>query len=342
MLWSARTLRTWIASGCVGWLLAFAPTASFATGAEPSAATQAQKSDAQKRFDRGRELAQANRNADALVEFKASYEIVASPNTHFSMARTLANLGQRAEAYTEFGKTLIEAQAAAPKDKRYLQTAEACETEQRELRTKLAFLAIVVDHGDAATVKIGERELDRRAIAGLVPVSPGPVIVTVSNGGAEVARQALTLGAGDQKTITFDAQPKTPDVVPVVTDSTPQEQPVVSVDTSPGGLRTAAYVAGGVGIVGLATFAIFGALEKSKYNDLQDACHGGPCPPERSDDISAGRSRQTIANVGLGVGLAGAVAGAVLFVVSAPSKTSASTTASIVVSPGFVGVGGTL
>jgi hypothetical protein len=117
----------------------------------------------------------------------------------------------------------------------------------------------------------------------------------------------------------------------------------VTVNGSAGGLRTAAYVAGGVGLVGLTTFAIFGALEKSSYNDLQDACHGGPCPPEKADDISTGRSRQTIANVGLVAGLVGAAAGAVLFVVSMPSsKSPTSARAAVVVTPGFVGVRGSL
>jgi hypothetical protein len=125
-------------------------------------------------------------------------------------------------------------------------------------------------------------------------------------------------------------------------DASTREQPTLTIDGSPRGLRTAAFVAGGVGVVGLATFVIFGALEKSTYNDLQDACHGGPCPPERADDISTGRSRQTIANVGLVAGLVGAAAGAVLFVVSAPSKTSSSASASVVVAPGFVAVRGSL
>ena len=334
---SRRALRTWIVTG---WLAcALAPRGAAGAGADPATASAKQKVDAQRKFDHGRELSAAGRYPEALAEFQASFEIVASPNTHFSIARTLAYMGQPAEAYVEFGKTITEAQAAAPKDKRYAQTAEAADAEQRDLGAKLAFLVVSVEHGDGATVKVGEREIDRAALRDPIPVIPGTVTVVVSSGGTEIAHQSVTLAIADRKTIVLDAQPKPAEPAPA--PEAPREQPVVVVDTSPRGLRTAAYIAGGVGVAGLATFAIFGSLEKSSYNQLNDACHGGPCP-ERADDIATGRSRQTIANVGLGAGIVGLAAGAVLFVVSAPPKAPTTARASILVAPGFVGVAGSL
>jgi len=332
------TLRTWIVFGWVA-CVALMPRAAAATGAEPATATHGQKNEAQRKFDKGRSLSAAKRYPEALAEFRASYEIVASPNTHFSIGRALVAVGQLADAYVEFGKTVTEAHAAAPKDKRYQQTADAAEVEQRELRPKLAFLALSVEHADRATVKVGDREIDATALGGDIPVTPGTVTVVVSSGGAEVARQSVAVSTGDRKTIVIDALPNRE---PVPAPVEMHEVPTVTVDRSPRGLRTAAYVAGGVGVVGLATFAVFGALEKSTYNDLQSACNAGPCPPEKADDISTGRSRQTIANVGLVAGIAGLAAGAVLFVLGAPTKSPASARASLVVAPGFVGVGGSL
>jgi hypothetical protein len=332
-----RRLRTWLVFGSLA--CALVPSVAAAAGADPATATAKQKADAQKRFDHGRELSTAGRYAEALAEFQASFDIVASPNTHFSIARTLAYMGQVAEAYAEYSKTIVEAQAAAPKDKRYAQAADAADAEQRDLRPKLAFLVISVEHGDDATVKVGEREIDRASLKEPIAVVPGAVTVTVSTAGNEIARQSVTLGLGDRKTVVLDAQPKPVEAAP---PPPPPEPPAIVVDTSPGGLRTASYIAGGLGVAGLATFAIFGSLEKSSYNELNDACHGGPCPSDRADDIATGRSRQTIANVGLGVGVVGLAAGAVLFVVSAPPKSPTTARASVVVSPGFVGIGGSL
>jgi hypothetical protein len=98
-----------------------------------------------------------------------------------------------------------------------------------------------------------------------------------------------------------------------------------------------AYIAGGVGVIGFATFAIFGEMAQSTYNDLQNACGGGPCPPSKSDEISSGKSKQLIANVGLAVGIVGVAAGATLFVLSIP-KSSSPSSAALVVSPNWIGV----
>src|SRR5215471_13193260 len=99
---SRTALGTWIVSG---WLaLGLAPRVAFGAGVDPAAATTKQKADAQKKFDHGRELSAAGRYPEALAEFQASFEIVASPNTHFSIARTLAYMNQFAEAYAEYGK----------------------------------------------------------------------------------------------------------------------------------------------------------------------------------------------------------------------------------------------
>jgi tetratricopeptide (TPR) repeat protein len=227
MLTRRRTLRTWIVFGWVAYM-ALSPRAAAAAGADPATATRGHKNEAQKKFDKGRELSAAKRYPEALAEFRASYEIVASPNTHFSIGRALAAMGQLAEAYVEFGKTMTEAQTAAQKDRRYQQTADAAEIEQRDLRPKLAFLVLSVEHADGATVKVGDREIDAAALGDAIPVAPGTVIVLVSSGGAEVARQSVTLATADRKSLVIDARPRAPEPpAPVET----REPPVVVVDT---------------------------------------------------------------------------------------------------------------
>lgn len=341
MLTPQRRLRTWMAAAfIVG--AAFASHEARAAGVDPATATTIQKNDAQKRFDHGRELSAAKRFSEALAEFQASYEIVASPNTHFSIARTLASLGQLGEAYAEYGKTIAEARAAAAKDKRYAQAADAAEAEQRDLRSRIAFLTVTLDRNEGATLKLGDREIDRMNLGIPIPVTPGTITAVASSGGIEIARQTVTLSAMDDKTIALDAQKSAEPSAPAA-DANTRDQAPIAVNGSSRGLRTAAFVAGGVGVVGLATFVIFGALEKSSYNQLQDACHGGPCPPDKADEISTGKSRQTIANIGLVAGLVGAGAGAVLFVVSgSSSKPATSARASVVVGPSFVGLRGAL
>ena len=89
-------------------------------------------------------------------------------------------------------------------------------------------------------------------------------------------------------------------------------------------LRPYAYVAGGAALAGLATFTVFGLMAGSTHSDLESACGAGPCPRGLEDDISAGRTQQTVANIGLVVFGIGAAAAVTLFVISSPKRSSPS------------------
>lgn len=105
-------------------------------------------------------------------------------------------------------------------------------------------------------------------------------------------------------------------------------------------MRLGAYIAGGVGVLGLATFAVSGAMASSTYNDLNHTCGNGPCPSSKSGEISSGRTQETLANVGLVVGALGVGAGVTLFVLSMPRGAQGASTG-IVVSPAWAGLRGT-
>jgi hypothetical protein len=66
-----------------------------------------------------------------------------------------------------------------------------------------------------------------------------------------------------------------------------------------------AYLAAGVGVVGMGSFAVLGTLSKNDYQTLQDNCPNGNCPPSEATVIERGQREQTWANVGLAVGIAG-------------------------------------
>jgi hypothetical protein len=105
-------------------------------------------------------------------------------------------------------------------------------------------------------------------------------------------------------------------------------------------MRPAGYAAAGVGVAGLVTFTVFGLMARSTYDDLNGACHGGPCASGKADQISTGKTQQTAANVGLALGIAGAVAGATFLVVSWSRGSHASS--ALIVSPLGIGFRGAL
>jgi hypothetical protein len=60
-------------------------------------------------------------------------------------------------------------------------------------------------------------------------------------------------------------------------------------------------------------------MANSKYKSVYDACGGVRCEnPANADEISAGRTLDTVANIGLGVGIAGAVGGAAMVIFGGP------------------------
>jgi hypothetical protein len=100
-------------------------------------------------------------------------------------------------------------------------------------------------------------------------------------------------------------------------------------------LRPYAYVAWGIGAVGLGMFAVLGTLGRADEQGLKDDCPGatpdasqvgpGVCLRATADDRKAIYEREfTFADVGLVTGIMGAAAGTVLFIISAPESPSTS------------------
>src|SRR5258708_31077752 len=90
-------------------LIALVPVSGIAAGVDPGVATPVQREQAQAQFQRGKKLYDAGNYEEALSEFRASLDIVASPNTRLYSARCLRELNRIVEAYAEFGRTAVEA-----------------------------------------------------------------------------------------------------------------------------------------------------------------------------------------------------------------------------------------
>jgi hypothetical protein len=330
---------------------------AWADGVSPEKATQAERATAQKAYVKGADAFKEGRFADALAEFRASYATVASPNSHLMLARSLRESGDLLAAYAEMQRVLPEADAAAAREAKYQSSADAAKKELGELRAKIALVTIVLDHAsDGATVTAAGKPIDRASLGKPMAFLPGALVVDATAGDVS-KHESIALAAGDDKTIHLDLAPPAPpastEPVAAAGPAAPEPAPPaaapppVAADTSgqtASTMRTLAYVSGGVGVAGLATFAIFGAMNQSKYHGLEDACDNGHCPANRQDDIDAGRRDQMIANVGLGIGLLGVATGTALWLGSSGASASSPQVSAgrpvVVVAPGSVHVEG--
>jgi hypothetical protein len=82
-------------------------------------------------------------------------------------------------------------------------------------------------------------------------------------------------------------------------------------------LRLPAYIAGGVGALGLVGFVAFGVMGKSQENDLRDRGCAPNCPKE---DVDSAKTKYLLADISLGVGIVGIGAGVTLFILSMPKS----------------------
>ncbi len=105
--------------------------------AAPPATSDKSRTVAQKVYSQGVDHYKAGRMVEALAAFRASYDMVPSPNSHLMIARTLRDRGDLVEAYAEYGKVVTEAEEAAQREARYRSAAEASRAERAKLRARL-------------------------------------------------------------------------------------------------------------------------------------------------------------------------------------------------------------
>jgi hypothetical protein len=335
-------------SMCAAFALAILVTAAAAAdGVAPGVATPEQKKEAMDHFVAGKQAFEARNLERAILELRASLDIVDSPNVRLELARALRDSGALGDAWTEFGQVVDDATKLAATEERYAKTADVATSERTEVEAKVSFLVVtVVNAPPDAVLKVGGRVVPHDQWTTPIIALPGAVDVVLADAtGKELARKTVAAIGGQQGSVTLDAQPPPVPVpvAPIADDKPDFSEATASSPDSPSShranLRPYAYVAGGVGVVGFGLFAAFGAMSNSDYNDLQSLCIKGHCPAGKASEISDGKTYQTLANLGLGVGIAGVAAGATLFVLSLTGKPD---TTGLVVGPGYIGLRGSL
>ncbi len=371
-----RSSRGWLGLTLASLLVS--PRAA-ADGKSPLVATPEEKKAAQTLYDQGAQEYALKAYPKARASFRASYDIVASPASRFMVARTLRDQLQIAEAHAEFERAASEARALSASDDRYKKVAEESEKEAATLARFVGRLTVHVRDGEGAKIQIGRRELaaDRWGKPITVPAGANAVVATTRDGrrvgrwvrvpagdSAEVeldlappappaeappAPMASRAGPGDTRTDRAPAAPSAKPAAPLAARAPgpTKEAPVAAAAPAPGDAPHAkraslvpyAIVTGVVGVAGFATFAVAGAMNVATHARLEEACPGGACPPDHADDIDAGRTQQTVANVGLVVGAVGAAA-AVTLVAIELGRSPDGRSSALSIGPGTVAFGG--
>jgi hypothetical protein len=330
-----RLRSTLICLGMLGFHTCALPV--WAEGVPIAKATKIEKMKAQHRYDGAYLQFNLKRFEKALAMAKESYDIVKSPNSRLLIAYTYREMHQPVSAYQELEAVIKEAHEASKIDSSYAKTEQAARDERKEIARLVMVVSYKVQTPDLVdSITVNDEKLPPSQWNSNQAYEPNTKlkVVAKSKKGKDIVKE-IELPAGQSQSFDVDFSEK------VVEPPVQKPAPVAPSGPDPG-LRTAAYIAGGVGVVGIGMFGIFGLMNNSTHSELKDSCPNQICPSNKADLIDSGKRQQTFANVGLGIGVVGLAAGVTLFVLSSPSKKESSSAkiTDIRVGPGSVVVGG--
>jgi hypothetical protein len=272
--------------------------------AEPATAPSAPPKDDKARFADAVRLYKADDFASALPEFEALANETGSPNARLYVGYCYLGLDRPADAYAAFEL----AARGAGDDERYAETRNAALSELANLKLRVATLVVSpVEQPPGLVVKVDGVLLDPTDFGSHRVSQPGDHHVEASATDRDPIVRDVHVAGGETKTVTLYF-PKRESVAPRAAPST-------AVSSRDGGaaLRTAGFVAAGVGGAGLVTFIVGGLEAKAVHDELEHECGATPCTDTtHQQDVDRGKSWQTVANVGLVVGSIGVAASATL------------------------------
>lgn len=269
----------------------------------------AQQADPAKTYEAAQMKFVERRYGEALKDFQQLLASTDSPNARLYVARCLRELGRHVDAWREMQRTVAHATRRAVKEPSYEQTRATAEAEGREIAGQIGRVRFKPAEPIAQLV-VTLNGIDVEDPGEVAAMNPGEITVRATAPGRTPFETTLQITAGEQQTVVLTL-PKAGEVA--APGSAKQAAP--NANGAPD--RTWAYVAGGVGIAGLATFTIAGLSANAKYESLKSDC-GGSCT---NDQLDSGKRLDLIANIGLGVGVVGIAAGTALWFLATPAKT---------------------
>jgi hypothetical protein len=274
------------------------------------AIAQGSQQEAVAKYKQGRALIEKKDYEGALRELTASYALLDSPNTLLLMAHAQRELGREAEAAALYEKVVKDANSRALEgERRFLKTGEDAQGWVDRLSKRLGKITVRVnDAPEGTTVTVDGENVEAQQIGDRtlkidsVWWKAGTVRIEASPPGGEAKTVTVEVLPGEAATATLDLTV----VEEEEDDSDSGSVPVIdSKDLEGRSIPTGTWVMGGLGLAGVATFAVFGSMAKSKASEL-DEC-SPRCPESQRDLADQGKRDQTIANIGLvvgGIGLA--------------------------------------
>ena len=284
-----------------------------------AAAAQDRDAIAHERFSHGAQLYGSHQYEQALDEFRASNQLLPSPNSRLFIARCMRELNRIDEAVGEYRIAVAEATERARLDPRYGPTRDAAVSELASIEPRVGSVVLRGQDIPAGTViHVGRRVVPVEALNVSIPMMPGNFAVTVDAPGHESYSTSIHIEASRSSSAELHVGVPTRAAVEPTPASTGAS--TVAAGSSHEETRTHAesgqsatsspafalgWVAVALGAVGMGSFGVFDVLASQQYNMVVMDCHGQSiCPSSEGPAISTGQTYQLLTNVSLVAGIA--------------------------------------
>ncbi|XXX73122.1 tetratricopeptide repeat protein [Sorangium sp. So ce134] len=326
--------------------------------AAAGAASAADPDPAQASFDQGVALMEAGRFEEGCPAIEQSHKLDPRPGTLFTLAECEALRGRVATAIARFDEYLALYPTLTPKQQRSQGDREQSARKQREALAREVpglRLELPPDAPPGTAVELDGRPLAPAAIGALLPVDPGKHVVRAQPPGGPAFERSVLVEKGEKRTVALDvtAPPPQPPPPPPPQQQRPESASAAGatgaggVGAPPdatargpgdGGRRVAVYLAGGLGLAGLAVGGVTGALAMERKGVVDRNCAGLACNHEGKTAADAMKALGLASTIAFGVGIAGAGAAAVLLLTE-PKATGASASGGPWVAAGVAPIG---
>jgi hypothetical protein len=326
------------AIGALGAVLVVALTARVAraqTCADRPQPTLADKETARTLMADARQLRESGNLQGALEKFKAADAIMKVPTTALEVARTQAAMGRLLEARDTLAE--ISRMPECPGDPPPFVDARANARKlDDELSPRIPSVRLNVKGGEKdapTTVKVDDVPVPEAALSAPRKLNPGHHVIVAKSGKLEKTEE-IDLAERDTKDVTLELQPP---------PAPPRDR------TSKGGFisKPVAFVALGVGGVGLVVGTITGVMAMGAKSDAEKGCVNKFCPPSTYGDLDRASSMATVSTVsfiigavGVGVGVVGLLTQPKNEEPQQPPKSAAKPTVSPWIGVGSAGLSG--
>jgi hypothetical protein len=286
----------------------------------------------------GLKLAQAGNCGEAVAKLERAEKLYHSAVVASRLGECYVSQGRLVEGTEILRKVLREPLPADPQPN----LLKALEKAQRTLdsaRPRIAGLTIKVAAVEQLSVRIDGNPLAVALLETEIPSDPGEHSIEASAPGFLKVATRVSVTDAEKKTVTLTLT-RDPNAVSSAAKVAPLEaapeqvaagpervarEPRPPVTTAPPPPappnRTGAYLAFGVGAVGIGVGSVLGIMTMQEREELKGTCPADVCPPAEQDALDSARRLGTLSTVAFGVGGAGLVLGTVLFFTASPSTT---------------------